>query len=108
MHTPTVAPRTHARRRARSHTHSNRHWIWLLFRRFYRTKLRPLLANWLLIWFSFHKKSALSDEQILGYLLKEQVREVHARERVVCERVGVWAGGRACVHVFCVRAGGQS
>ena len=55
-----------------------------------------------MIWFSFHKKSALSDEQILGYLLKEQVREVHARERVVCERVGGWASVRACVFV-CVQ-----
>jgi hypothetical protein len=44
----------------------------LLNKGFYHNRLRPLLCKWLLLWFSFHKKSSLSDEQITNHLLRNE------------------------------------
>ena len=41
----------------------------LLSRAFYHTKLKPLLARWIVIWMSFRQASGLKDEQMYNYLM---------------------------------------
>ena len=43
----------------------------VLSRNFYNSRLKPLLVQWLVIWFSLQKKSGLSDAQIREFLMRD-------------------------------------
>ncbi len=43
----------------------------VLSRNFYNNKLKPVLVQWLVIWFSLQKKSGLTDAQIREFLMRD-------------------------------------